>query len=100
MCFRMTATLPDVSVHFARFEVTQISTGEYGLAQFDRRPMLDAATLLGHAHVGAIVWNGTSGGWLGFHEDVALCHDLTTAGGAPATTLDSALVRVLGLDSE
>lgn len=86
LCFRMTADLPGVSVHFSRFRVTEISLAERGLQQFDAAPMLAAADLLADAEVDAIVWQGTSGGWLGFEEDERLCASIIDATGIPATT--------------
>jgi maleate isomerase len=95
LSFDMTSALDDVSVHFGRFSVTEISTTTDGLAQFDRQPMVEAARLLGHAHLDALVWNGTSGGWLGFDEDRELCAELSAASGAAATTSVLALNAVL-----
>ena len=63
------AELDDVSAHFARFRVTEITLSEYGLGQFDMAPFLDAAGLLGDAKCDVIAWNGTSGGWRGFAYD-------------------------------
>lgn len=55
--------LPDVTAHFGRFRVTEISLSEYGLAQFQLEPMLAAVRMLAAAHVHVICWNGTSSGW-------------------------------------
>ena len=85
--------LPKVSVHFARFRVTEISLGEAALGQFDQAPMLEAARLLSDARADVIAWNGTSGGWLGLEADRALCAAITEATGAPATTSTLALVE-------
>ncbi|MFY7780442.1 MAG: Asp/Glu/hydantoin racemase, partial [Tagaea sp.] len=56
----MLAGLPEVTAHFGRFKVTEISLAQGALAQFDDGPILAAAELLADARVGAIVWNGTS----------------------------------------
>jgi maleate isomerase len=69
----MVAEMPEVSMHFGRFRVTEISLGARALAQFDDEKMLQAAALLGDARVKTICWNGTSAGWLGFDADRALC---------------------------
>ncbi len=84
--------LPEVSVHFARFRVTEISLGEAALGQFDPAPMLAAAGLLADARADVIAWNGTSGGWLGLAADRALCAAITEATGVPATTSTLALL--------
>ncbi len=65
--------LPDISAHFARFRVREISLGEAALGQFEEAPILDAARLLADARVGSIVWSGTSAGWRGFAADERLC---------------------------
>ncbi|MFP6705060.1 MAG: aspartate/glutamate racemase family protein [Alphaproteobacteria bacterium] len=82
----MLASLPGVTAHFSRFKVTEITLSAHGLAQFDHDQFLTAADLLADAKCGAIAWNGTSAGWLGFANDEALCARITAATGAPATT--------------
>lgn len=80
------ADTPDVTAHFARFRVTEISTSATALGQFDCAPQLAAADLLADAKVQAIAWNGTSGGWMGFDQDRTLCRSITERCGVPATT--------------
>jgi maleate isomerase len=70
---RMLAGLPEVSAHFGRFRVTEISLGAGALGQFEPAPMLAAAELLADARCHSICWNGTSAGWLGFQRDRDLC---------------------------
>jgi len=65
----MVSGLPDVSVHFSRFRVTEIALSADSLAQFDDSTILAAAELLAHAKVDAIALRGTSSGWLGFARD-------------------------------
>ncbi len=89
------ASLPEVSVHFSRFSVTQIALSADALGQFQRERILDAARLLADAHVDVIGWSGTSAGWLGFDTDVALCHAITEATAIPATTSVLALNKAL-----
>ncbi|WNZ26268.1 Asp/Glu/hydantoin racemase [Leptolyngbya sp. NK1-12] len=91
----MVAELPNVSAHFGRFRVTEISLREQALAQFDNAPLLEAARLLADAHVDVIAWNGTSAGWLGFEADIQLCQEITAATGIPATTSVLAIVEIL-----
>jgi maleate isomerase len=91
---------PAVSVHFSRLPVTEISLAPAALAQFDAAgpdsPVVAAARLLADARVDVIGWSGTSGGWLGFAQDEALCAAITRAtGGVPATTSTLALNRAL-----
>jgi maleate isomerase len=92
----MLAALPGVSAHFSRFRVTEIALTGDALAQFDDRPILEAAELLAHAKVDVIAWNGTSSGWLGFDADRRLCERIETATGIGATTSMLALNEVLG----
>jgi maleate isomerase len=82
----MLSGLTDITAHFSRFKVTEITLSAHGLAQFDHDRFLAAADLLADAKCGAIAWNGTSAGWLGFANDEALCARITEATGAPATT--------------
>ena len=91
------ADLPDVSAHFGRFRVTEISLRDAALGQFDMEPILAAARLLADARVDVIAWNGTSAGWLGFDSDTRLCEAITRETGIPATSsvlaLNAAMVR-------
>ena len=89
------AGLPEVSVHFSRFSVTQIALSADALGQFQRERILEAAQLWADAHVDVIGWSGTSAGWLGFEADVQLCTAITEATGIPATTSVLALNRAL-----
>jgi maleate isomerase len=82
----MLTDLPEVSAHFARFRVTEISLRDQALGQFDIAPILEAAKLLADARVDVIAWNGTSSGWLGFDADVALCERITSETGIAACT--------------
>jgi maleate isomerase len=91
----MIAGLPEVSVHFSRFSVTQIALSADALGQFQHERILDAARLLADAHVDMIGWSGTSAGWLGFAQDEALCAAITAATGVPASTSVLALNRAL-----
>jgi maleate isomerase len=90
----MLGGLPDVSAHFARFPVREISLRTDALGQFETAPILAAAKLLADARVGSIVWNGTSAGWLGFATDEGLCRAIVTATGIPAGTAVLALNEI------
>ncbi len=92
MLGRMLAGTPDVTAHFARFRVTEISLGEAALGQFDFGSQLAAADLLADAKVDAIAWGGTSGGWVGIDQDRELCRQITERTDAPATTSTLALL--------
>jgi maleate isomerase len=93
----MVAELPEVSVHFSRFRVTEISLSEPSQRQFDLERILAAARLLADAKVDVIAWNGTSAAWLGFEVDERLCAAISAATDIPATTsmlaLNAALAR-------
>ncbi|BAO91852.1 aspartate/glutamate racemase family protein [Caballeronia cordobensis] len=91
----MLSALPNVSAHFARFTVTEISLTQHALGQFDAHRIIDAARQLADARVDVIGWSGTSAGWLGFERDEALCAQLTEALGIPATTSVLALNELL-----
>jgi maleate isomerase len=91
----MLAGMPEVSAHFSRFKVTEISLSDRALQQFDPAPILDAARLLADARVQVIAWSGTSAAWLGFESDGRLCRSITEATGLPATTSMLALNEIL-----
>jgi maleate isomerase len=91
----MISTLPDVTIHFSRFRVTQITLSPEGRAQFDHSIILQAAQLLADAHVDVIGWCGTAAGWLGFEDDESLCKAVTEATGIPATTSVLSLNKAL-----
>lgn len=93
----MVAGLPEVSVHFGRFRVTEISLSERALAQFADAEFLQAARLLADAQVQVIGWNGTSAGWKGFDADERLCEAITDATGIPACTSVLALNELFAL---
>jgi maleate isomerase len=90
----MVREIPEVSAHFSRFRVTEISLSDRALNQFNLQPLLDAAQLLADAKVDVIAWNGTSAGWLGFESDRELCRQIEAATGVPATTSILALNEV------
>ena len=95
----MLAGVPEVSVHFARFRVTEISLRNEASAQFQQARLLEAADLLADAKVDVIAWNGTSASWLGFDADRRLCEQITAATGTPATTAILALNEALALSA-
>ena len=78
--------LVEVSAHFSRFRVTEITLTEDGLGQFDQDRRLAAAALLADAKTDVIAWNGTSAGWLGFEHDESLCERIERSTRARATT--------------
>jgi maleate isomerase len=91
----MLAGLPEVSAHFGRFRVTEISLKPQALGQFEMAPILEAARLLADAHVDVIAWNGTSSGWLGFDADEALCQRIEQEVGVRCCTSVLALNEVM-----
>lgn len=94
---RMLAGLPEVSAHFARFRVTEISLRDAALGQFDPAPMLEAAALLADARCHAICWNGTSAGWLGLERDRELCRAVSERTGIRACSSVLAIEEILRL---
>ena len=92
---RLIADIPEASVHFGRFKVTEIALSDQALAQFDASAPLAAAELLSHAKVQSIGWSGTSAGWRGFHTDEFLCRLITERTGVPACTSILALNEIL-----
>ncbi len=93
------APLAQVSAHFSRFKVTEISLRPDALGQFNDSHILAAAELLADAHVDVIGWSGTSSGWLGFDADRRLVERIQHHTGIPATTAVLALNELLALKS-
>jgi maleate isomerase len=93
----MLAGLPDVTAHFARFRVTEISMRDRALGQFEIEPILAACDLLADARVASIAWNGTSASWLGLDRDRALCAAIEARTGIGATTSVLALAEIFRL---
>lgn len=91
------SSLPNVSVHFARFKVTEIALGAASSGQFDDSHILAAAELLADAKVDVIGWSGTAAGWLGFDKDALLVERIQAHTGIPATTAVLALNELLSL---
>jgi maleate isomerase len=83
---RLLAGVDDISVHFARFAVTEIALDAAALGQFDPAPILRASELLAHAKVDVIAWNGTSASWLGLDRDRELAAKIKEATGISAVT--------------
>ncbi len=88
-------SLADVTAHFSRFTVTEISLKTQALDQFTMEPFMHAAELLAHARMHSIAWNGTSAAWKGFDQDDILCQTIGTRFGVPATASMKALNVIL-----
>ena len=86
-----------ITTHFSRFRVTQISLDASAQSQFQLDAIVEAASLLADAKVDAIIWAGTSAGWLGLDTDRRLCREITTRFNIPATTSTMALIEHLRL---
>ncbi len=89
----MVSDLVGVSAHFSRFRVVDV--GLDAADQFDPSGILAASDLLADARVDSIVWSGTSGGWRGVADDLALCAAITERTGIPATTSTLALLEAV-----
>jgi maleate isomerase len=81
-----------LSVHFARFRVTQVSDEPASHGQFALAPMLEAARLLADARVDALLWAGTAAAWEGIETDEQLVATIEDATDRPATTATLSLL--------
>jgi len=95
VCAEMLREVPEASLHFGRFRVTEISMSAESNDQFAREAMLRAASLLGDAKVDSICWNGTSASWLGLNRDRDLCSAIAHSTGVPATSSVLAMFEIL-----
>ena len=75
------------SVHFSRFRVQTIGMSSDAQAQFDLAGMMAAVQLLRDAHCDVIMWNGTSGSFLGYDQDKALCAAIEATGARASTSV-------------
>lgn len=91
----MLRATPAITAHFSRFKVTEIALDAGALAQFDDRPILEAAELLAQARVDVISWNGTSASWLGIERDERLKERIEASTGIRASTCILSLVDIL-----
>ncbi|MGE2832682.1 maleate cis-trans isomerase family protein [Mycobacterium sp. SMC-4] len=91
--YRLLGNSSDVTVHFQRVPVTRISLDGDSVRQFNEQTMVAAARMLADATPDVIVWNGTSGSWLGIDHDRQLCQQITDALGVPATTSTLAMLE-------
>lgn len=85
----------EVTAHFSRFRVTEISLEAKALGQFDDGHILAAAKLLADAKVDVIGWSGTAAGWMGFATDERLVQRIEQETGIRATTAVLALNRLI-----
>jgi maleate isomerase len=95
LAVRLMDGLPNLSLHFTRFRVTEISLSEEGIKQFAMPDIVAAARLLADARVDGISWSGTSASWLGLARDRALCDAIVRETGTPATTATLSIVGAL-----
>ncbi|AXJ08700.1 aspartate/glutamate racemase family protein [Arthrobacter sp. PM3] len=84
--YRILGDRSDVTIHFARIQVTRIALDDSSDKQFDAPVMRAAAAILATADVDVIAWNGTSGSWLGAEHDRGIVQDIQDATGIRATT--------------
>lgn len=87
--YRLLGGVPEVTVHFARVDVDQPSFG----SRLGGEGMTTAAQQLAHAEVDAVVWNASSGSWLGVERDREICANLSRICGVPSTSTTLALLE-------
>ena len=84
---------------FTRIEVKTVGTDANSTNQFLTETMVAAARLLADAQPDAIVWNGTSGMWVGsgLEADKQLAKAMEDATGVPCSTTTLATIEALTL---
>ena len=82
---------------FTRIKVLITGTDPRSVSQFSSANMLAAAQLLADAEPDAILWNGTSGMWVGggLEADKQLAEDMQDATGIPCSTTTLATIAAL-----
>ena len=82
---------------YTRIRVKTVGTDSSSTSQFDTQTFITAAQLLADAECDAILWNGTSGMWVGtgLEEDEQLAKAMQDATGVPCSTTTIATVIAL-----
>jgi len=82
---------------FTRIRVKTVGTDVSSTSQFSTETMIAAAELLADAGADTILWNGTSGMWMGtgLEADQALAKAMHNATGVPCSTTTLATVAAL-----
>lgn len=91
-CIAMLGSREDLSIHFARFKLTEVTVDDPAKAYYDSGVILEAAKLLADARCDVITWNGSAGGVVGLDRDRRLIADIERATGTPATTSSLAIL--------
>ncbi|KYG46578.1 hypothetical protein M433DRAFT_142827 [Acidomyces richmondensis BFW] len=84
---------------FTRIRVTMVGIDKKNTSQFSTHTIVEAARLLADARPDAILWNGTSGLWIGqgIDTDRALAKAMRDATGIPCSTTTLATCEALYL---
>ncbi|TKA31825.1 hypothetical protein B0A50_01904 [Salinomyces thailandicus] len=82
---------------FTRIQVKTVGTDASSTSQFSTETLVAAAKLLADAQADAILWNGTSGMWVGtgVEADEQLAKAMQDATGIPCSTTTLATVQAL-----
>ena len=82
---------------FTRIKVKTVGTDAKSTSQFSTETMVEAARLLADAEVDAILWNGTSGMWVGtdLETDRKFAQTMQDATNIPCSTTTIATVEAL-----
>ncbi|KAK0925057.1 hypothetical protein LTR91_004249 [Friedmanniomyces endolithicus] len=88
---------PQIIPLFTRIRVTTVGTDPTSTSQFSPQTLIAAAQLLADAQADAILWNGTSGMWVGagLEADRELARLMAEATGVPCSTTTLATVAAL-----
>ncbi|SMC05784.1 maleate isomerase [Sulfobacillus thermosulfidooxidans DSM 9293] len=91
--YELISWVPGVSLHFARLPVVRIEANETSFRQFAWEAFDRACDELLSAEVDELIWNGTSGGWLGVDWDQTLSEHLTSVAKRPVITAFEATIE-------
>lgn len=91
------STATQVLCLYTRIPVKTVGTDSNSTSQFSTVTLVQAAQLLADAECDAILWNGTSGMWVGkgLEEDERLAREMSDATGVPCSTTTLATVTAL-----
>ena len=79
-----TSVESNISFHFSRLGVIDITMAPHSINQFTLAAQCDAGKLLCDANVDCVIWGGTSASWLGIQHDLDFCRSFTQETGVPA----------------
>ena len=88
----------NISFHFSRLGVIDITLASNSINQFTLAAQYEAGKLLCDANVDCVIWGGTSASWLGLQHDIDFCTSFTQKTGVSAGTCVLEMNQIMASD--